>query len=258
MDRRPQSEQFRQSQDDDFNSPDFSLAFQPMVDIDNKRIFGHEALARGLEGQSAQSVLYKINANNRYQFDQTVRRKAIQMATKLDLDGILAINFLPNAIYNPQTGIRATLQACDDYGFPIEKIMFEVTEAEEVKDKQHLKNIISWYKKRGFITAIDEFGGGHSGLNLLVEWQPDVIKLDKAMIRDIHNNTTRQILIRSIIDVAKDLNIRVIASGVEQRGEFIMLRDFGLSLFQGFFFAEPVFEGLATIDDSQWESWLAI
>lgn len=258
MDKRPSSEQLNQTQDDDFNSPEFSLAFQPMLDIDSKRVFGHEALARGLKGQSAQSVLYKINANNRYHFDQTVRRKAIKMATRLNIDGILAINFLPNAIYNPQTGIKATLQACEDYGFPIEKIMFEVTEAEEVKDKQHLKNIFTWYKKRGFRTAIDEFGGGHSGLNLLVEWQPDMIKLDKSMIRDIHENSTRQILVRSIIDVATDLDIRVMATGVEQRGEFTMLRDFGLSLFQGFFFAEPVFEGLATIDDSQWESWQAI
>jgi EAL domain-containing protein (putative c-di-GMP-specific phosphodiesterase class I) len=138
---------------------------------------------------------------------------------------------------------------CDELGFDKKRIMFEVTEAEKITDHAHLKNIFAEYKKHQFLTAIDDFGAGYSGLNLLAEWQPDIIKLDMNLIRDIDQNKTKQLIVKSILDVCRGLNIEVISEGVETKAELSVLVDFGIDLFQGYYFAKPLFEGLPQVAD---------
>ena len=89
----------------------FSYAFQPIVDLHKRQIFAHEALVRGPQGESAQSVLGQITQANRYRFDQACRVKAIKTAAQLKMSTMLSINFLPNAIYRPEVCIRTTLEA---------------------------------------------------------------------------------------------------------------------------------------------------
>lgn len=79
--------------------------------------------------------------------------------------------------------------------------MFEVTEAQKITDHQYLRNIFKEYKRHGFLITIDDFGAGYSGLNLLAEWQPGVIKLDMNLIRDIHENKAKQLIVKGIIGV---------------------------------------------------------
>ena len=146
---------------------DFSMAFQPIVNAESKTIFGYEALVRGVNNEPAGFVLDKLNDENRYFFDQSIRVKAISTAVDLGLKSLLSINFFPNAVYRPETCIRTTLNACEEYAFPINRVMFEVTESEKIEDREHLKNIFSYYNEKGFITAIDDFGAGFFGLNLI-------------------------------------------------------------------------------------------
>lgn len=226
---------------------DFSMAFQPIVDTSNNSIFGYEALVRGLSGEPAGEILSKLVDENRYTFDQAIRVRAIQLAKSLNLQGMLSINFLPNAVYNPQTCIRATLEAANKLDFPTEKIMFEVTEAERVTDHEHLKGIFKEYKKHNFTTAIDDFGAGYAGLNLLADWQPDIIKLDMGLVRDIDKDKVRQALVNAMISACNGLNIRVIAEGIETVDEFKTLLQFNVSLFQGYLFAKPEFEALPVL-----------
>lgn len=91
-------------------------------------------MARGLNNESAYSVISKVNDDNRYLFDQQCRIKAIALAAKLNIDSILSINFLPNAIYKPERCIRTTLDAAKKYNFPANRIMFEFTEGEKIED----------------------------------------------------------------------------------------------------------------------------
>jgi EAL domain-containing protein (putative c-di-GMP-specific phosphodiesterase class I) len=226
---------------------DFSMAFQPIIDASNSTIFGYEALVRGLNGEPAATVLSKLVDENRYTFDQAIRVRAIQLASELNLQGMLSINFLPNAVYNPQTCIRTTLQAAGTLNFPTERIMFEVTEAEKVTDHEHLKGILKEYKKHNFTTAIDDFGAGYAGLNLLADWQPDIIKLDMALIRDINKDKVRQALVSAMIMACKGLDISVIAEGIETVDEFKTLLGMNVSLFQGYLFAKPQFESLPVL-----------
>ena len=134
----------------------FSMAFQPIVDIVSGSTVAHEALARGVKGESAYTVLSAVDDSNRYAFDQQCRVKAIEMAAKLGLsdDGAcLSINFMPNAVYEPRACIRLTLDAANRTNFPLHRIIFEFTEAERL-DTDHLLNILKTYKAIGFKTAI--------------------------------------------------------------------------------------------------------
>lgn len=232
---------------------DFAMAFQPIVDMERREVFAQEALVRGLQGEPAGSVFAHVNDANRYRFDQCCRVKAVQLAAELDVRSLLSINFMPNAVYVPERCIRTTLDAADAYGFPIERIMFEITEAERVDDLPHLREIVTHYKQRGFTTAIDDFGAGYSGLNLLAELQTDLLKLDMALVRGIDADPTRQAIVRGILQVCRDLGIRVIAEGIETREELRTLRGFGVALFQGFYFAKAAFRSLAELPADRYE-----
>lgn len=231
---------------------DFTMAFQPIVDVSDKSIFGYEALVRGINNEGADYVLSQLNDSNRYRFDQAIRVKAIDLAKKLDLQGMLSINFLPNAVYNPETCIRATLEAAAEMDFPTDRIMFEVTEGEKVIDNDHLCNIFKEYKKHKFTTAIDDFGAGYAGLNLLADWQPDIIKLDMSLTRNVNSDRVRRALVFGIISICKELGIKVIAEGIETIEECLTLVDEGVTLFQGYLFARPAFESLPPVSEEIW------
>ncbi|NCN10921.1 MAG: EAL domain-containing protein [Leptospira sp.] len=221
-----------------------TMAFQPIWDAEKQEIFSHEALVRGVEGQGAGWVFEQINDSNKYAFDQSCRVKAIEMAAKLEMKSLLNINFLPNAVYKPETCIKATLEASQEFGFPIYQIIFEVTETEEIVDQNHLLSIFNSYKKQGFQTAIDDFGAGYSGLNLLSKFQPDFLKIDMELVRDIDTHSAKKIIVESIVQISDKLNILVIAEGIETKKEYQTLKNLGIRYYQGFLFSKPIFEGL--------------
>lgn len=224
-----------------------SMAFQPIIDLPRRQVFAHEALVRGADGSSAGSLLEQLDDENRYHFDQQCRIKAVKWGAQLAVPALLSINFMPNAVYRAETCIRATLEAARRYNFPLERIIFEVTEQEQVLDLDHLIGILRAYRKQGFRTAIDDFGAGYAGLNLLADFQPDLLKLDMALIRDIDRDSVRQVLVDGVLGICRRLNIQVIAEGVETVAELDTLRGMGVELFQGYLFAKPAFQALPEI-----------
>jgi len=225
----------------------FSMAFQPIVSVRSREVFAYEALVRGPNDESAADVFRHVDDGNRYRFDQSCRVKAVQLAARLEMPAMLSINFMPNAVYRPELCIRTTLDAAETYGFPIERIMFEITEGERVDDHAHLRGIVEHYRQRGFKTAIDDFGAGYSGLNLLADIRTDLLKLDMALIRDIDQDRVRQAIIRGILQVCRELDTAVIAEGVETPAELALLQSLGIELFQGYLFARPAFEALPPV-----------
>lgn len=226
---------------------EFTMAFQPIVNCRTREIFAHEALVRGLNNEGAGKIFEHVNDGNRYRFDQACRTKAIQLAAELGMKPLLSINFMPNAVYRPELCIRTTLAAAEKYNFPIEQIIFEITESEKVDDLAHVRNIVDYYRQRGFKTAIDDFGAGYAGLNLLAEIQTDIMKLDMALLRNIDTRKSSQIIVRGIVQVCTDLGMTVVAEGIETYEEYAVLRDMGIDLFQGYYFARPAFQSLAQV-----------
>lgn len=227
-----------------------TMAFQPIVDILQSNVFAYEALVRGVDGTGAGEILAKVDDDNRYIFDQTCRVKAIEIASRLGLKTRLSINFLPNAVYNPDTCIRATMKAAKENNFPVSNIIFEVTESEPVRDPEHLQGIFDAYADRGFITAIDDFGAGFAGLNLLNNFKPKILKIDMGLCRGIASNPAQKAIVKGILSTAHELNILVIAEGIEEVEDYQALAALGIRYMQGFLFARPQIETLPEPDFS--------
>lgn len=232
---------------------DIAFAYQPIVDLGSRSVFAHEALVRGPNGESAYSVLSQVTDDNRYVFDQACRVQAIKGAAELGIQELLSINFLPNAVYQPAACIRSTFEASERFGFPFERIIFEVTEGERVQDRPHLVNIFREYGKFGFSTAIDDFGAGYAGLNLLSEYQPDIVKIDMDLIRGVDASKPKQAIVNGIVGICSDLGVKVVAEGIETRAERDFLRDAGITLMQGYWFCKPAFRAIGAIDPAVWE-----
>lgn len=230
----------------------FDYAYQPIVDITTRTVFAHEALVRGAQGEGAASVLAQVNDLNRYRFDQACRVKAIKGAHALGMQEHLSINFLPNAVYKPEVCIRTTLEAAQTAGFPLDRIIFEVTEGERVEDGVWFAQILREYKRCGFKTAIDDFGAGFAGLKLLADFQPDLVKIDMDLVRHIDSSRPRQAIVRGLMGMCRDLGIQVIAEGIETPAERDFLADQGVRLMQGYLFARPAFKALAAIETTAW------
>ncbi|WP_227367667.1 EAL domain-containing protein [Halomonas sp. M20] len=241
----------RCSRCDDVLPFDFTMAFQPIVDIQQAGIVAYEALVRGPGGESADSILSQVTPELLYRFDQACRVRAIELASALGIQEALSINFLPNAVHDPYACIQATLDISAQIGWPTERLIFEITETERISDHQHLRNIIDTYRNMGFTTAIDDFGAGYANLDLLTDLYPDKLKIDRELIRNCDQDRRRQILIKSIALMAQELKIDVIAEGVETREEALWLARQGLTRQQGFYHARPALNALfADLDDT--------
>ena len=223
---------------------DLSMAFQPIVRWADRSVYAYEALVRSSEGASAASVLSRVNDTNRYFFDQACRVKAIEMASRLGVSTHLSINFLPNAVYRPERCIRTTLEAAALYGLPLNRLIFEVVESEEVKDVPHLAAIFRDYRARGMQVALDDFGTGYSNLSLLEQLEPDEVKLDISLVRGLAASGAQRAVVKGVGDVCRDLHAQVVAEGVESPDDLSALVDLGVELFQGFLFSRPAFEEL--------------
>ncbi|WP_176044739.1 EAL domain-containing protein, partial [Paraburkholderia phenoliruptrix] len=172
------------------------------------------------------------------------RTTAIRQASELGLDTYLSINFLPNAVHHPAACIKRTFEAAERHGFPVERIILETAESENIADRPRLVEIFRAYKQFGFQTAIDDFGAGYAGLSLLADFQPDLIKLDIELVRRVDADPVRQHIVRGVLAICRDLGIRVIAEGVETplERDFLLAED--VVLMQGYLFARPGLESL--------------
>jgi EAL domain-containing protein (putative c-di-GMP-specific phosphodiesterase class I) len=225
----------------------FSMAFQPIIDVETARVYAYEALVRGINKESAGMVLSKVTEENRYAFDQNCRVKAITLAKQLGLDKTdakLCINFMPGAVYSPVACIQLTLKTAREQAFPLDRLIFEITEAEKVQDRQHVLHIMEEYHRHGFQVALDDFGAGYSGLNLFAELTPDILKLDMDLTRNVHLRPIALAIVRSLVQLCSSFNVALVAEGVETIEEYATLRASGIKLMQGYLFAKPAFEEL--------------
>jgi EAL domain-containing protein (putative c-di-GMP-specific phosphodiesterase class I) len=229
---------------------DFSMAFQPILDLETGAPFAFEALVRGPAGEGAAEVLALVTPENRYAFDQQCRVKAIETAVRagiLETQARLSINFLPNAVYSPKACIQLTLKTAAAVGLPTDRLIFEFTEQEEMADADHVADIVRTYREMGFGTALDDFGAGHAGLGLLARFQPDILKLDMELVRGIESSLPRRVIVEAVARMAGTLGITLVAEGIETEAELGALRGLGIRYVQGYLIARPAFEALPAL-----------
>ena len=197
-------------------------------------------------------MLAQVTPENMYAFDQACRVKAIELATALEIDSRLNINFLPNAVYEPRACIRTTLETAARTRFDPRRLTFEIVETEAIADTPHLLRIIREYHSQGFQIALDDFGTGYSGLSRLAELKPDIVKLDRALVKDCDRDQTRLAIVSAIISLGAEIGIKVVVEGVERIEEVRALRSVGARFMQGFYFARPGFETAVRNADIPW------
>lgn len=224
--------------------PNYSFAFQPIVDVRSGIIISYEALVRGVNNESAYYILQQINQSDKHDFDEQLRISAIQLATQLGIDCSLNLNMLSGSPELSASALESTLTMAEQRGISPEHLTIEITEQEIIHDYDYFIEALNIYRGLGIKVSIDDFGAGYSGLNLLAEFQPDNIKLDMSLVRDIDTRGPRQAIIRGIITTCTDLGIDIIAEGVESIAEYWWFREEGIDFYQGYLIAKPGFEHL--------------
>ncbi|WP_311065140.1 EAL domain-containing protein [Halomonas sp. DWK9] len=229
------------------------MAFQPIVDVIQRQVVYYEALVRGINGESAFSILDQVTDELMYRFDQACRVKAIELASELDMTERLSINFLPNAVYEPEACIQSTLETSRRVGWPTERLNFEITETERVVDRAHMRNIIDSYRRMGFTTSLDDFGNGYANLDLLTDLRPDTLKIDRELVMGCDSNIRRQAILKSMVALARTLGTQLVAEGVETREESRCLLALGITVQQGYYFARPQVGALPTVESEKYD-----
>lgn len=222
--------------------PSFSFAFQPLIDAVAREVSGFEALIRGTWDEPAWQVLQQVPRAHLNAFDQAARTHAITLAARLGVKGTLHLNFLPNALQDSPRTIFTTIDRAHQVGLPIHRIVLEVPERDVSANPSEFADLMREVRGLGIQLAIDDYGGGGSGLNLLAELEPDQVKLDMGLLRGIERHGPRQSIVRAIVSLCAELDIAVVAEGVETVPQFAWLFQNHVRFFQGYLFARPAFE----------------
>jgi len=225
---------------DDVSTTDFSFAFQPIVDSHARTVYSHEALVRGLHDEPAYQVINRSPGNQKQAFDAACRVKAIEVAARIGMHTHLNLNLLSCTALKVAVSLNSTVEAANRCSFPLERIIVELS----INDYANFAQVFKEYRQLGLKFAIDDFGAGYSGLFLLSDFPPDIVKLDMELVRGIRSHTPRHGIVHTIAQACVDLGIDLVVEGVETVDEFNWFNDLGVQLYQGYLFAKPMFEAM--------------
>ena len=226
--------------------PEFQIFLQPIVDLKRASIFAYEALCRGLDGESYPELVGKIDPNLVSRFDERIMIRALRLAAALRLESIgakISLNMGPTA----EVDLAHLLREAKRLEIKPSSIVIELTEGVRM-DQAKLVRIVAAHRAAGVVVALDDFGGGYAGLNILATCVPDVLKIDSGLIRNIHSSPLKKTIVGAFAEVCRVLNVDIVAEGVETIAEVDALHCLGIYLMQGYFFARPQARQTAAIN----------
>jgi len=150
----------------------------------------------------------------------------------------ISINFLPNDFFNPLM-MDTLVEQIKKFDSP-RRVVVEITEQEGVENFKMLRKVVEKLRGMGVLIAIDDFGSGYANYAHILEIKPDYLKIDGSLIQNILNDSDSQILVKSIIRFAQELNITTVAEFVENKEIFELLKEYGVDEFQGYYFGRPM------------------
>jgi len=222
---------------------DITTLLQPIVNIDEKSVFGFEALSRGPSDSPLHTAPMLFETAERCDRTLELETLCIRAAarhwsghgTPLKLFvNISPAKLMPSEFDPPQ--LQELLLA---NGLKASDIVIELSERYPTADPSELLKTLVWLKAEGFLIAIDDLGSGYSGLKLWSELKPDFVKIDRHFIRDIQDDLIKREFLRSVVDLADRLGCKLIAEGIETEAEFGVVSELGIALVQGFLFGRP-------------------
>nr|WP_249431500.1 diguanylate phosphodiesterase [Enterobacter chengduensis] len=224
------------------------FALQPIVEPSEGKISSLEALIRGNDGGSPEQFFRALDPDTLYQVDLQTKAYAFALAEKLGIGSHkIAVNLLPMSLVNVPGAVEFLVDQIKNHGLQPEQVVLEITENEMISGLNQFNSAIKQLRGEGVGMAIDDFGSGYAGLSLLTRFQPDKIKIDREIISNIHLSGPKQAIVRSIISCCSDLEITLVAEGIEKIEEWCWLESAGIRRFQGFLFARPQLNGVGDI-----------
>ncbi|GAL58138.1 blue light and temperature-regulated antirepressor YcgF [Pseudescherichia vulneris NBRC 102420] len=225
-----------------------SFAFQPMIDPFAREVVAIEALLRTPGGDLPEAWFAGLTGDEAYEADLRSKKVAFAMAAELNIgERTLSVNLLPMTLVKVPGAVDFLLQEIEANGLVPEQVIVEFTESEVISRLDEFTDAVRLLKAAGIRVAIDHFGAGFAGLLLLAQFQPDRIKINRDLIKDVHKSGPRQAIIQAIIKCCSSLEIMVSAVGVERPEEWMWLESAGISQFQGYLFARPEFAGIPAV-----------
>lgn len=222
----------------------YYVVFQPLVSIAERKIVAYECLLRGRRegievGAEKLFSTAKLLGISR-DLEHLAWRKAIKHGHEVASRGaLLFLNFTPTSVYDPKFGVERTQAICAQNGMELNNVVLEVTEAEKVYDLAYLQVMMREYQTAGAKVALDDLGSGHSSVLHLAELRPDYVKLDQGLVRGSHSDNVRTVFLKAISEAAHELNIQVVAEGVETPEDLKHCISLGADLVQGYYLARP-------------------
>ncbi len=223
-----------------------TTVFQPITCLRTGMIYAYEALSRinGPSPFSGPETLFK--AAFKYgvtaRLERLCRKKALLTAHEKEIDLPITINVCPSILKCPNHEPGVTLSLVEELFDVRDKVILELTERFSINDHKLFRDTVDYYRRQGFRIAIDDLGAGFAGLNMLIQIEPYMVKVDRALISDIHNSPKKQMLLESLVGFCRKINARVVAEGVETEDELSMLIDLKIDFGQGYYIGRPARE----------------
>lgn len=227
---------------------EFKVYLQPKCDLNTGNIVGAEALVRWqhpVRGMISPTDFISVFEENGFisQLDEYILRTVCQYIYNWLDQGFpivpISVNVSRVDLYNPDLP-NIILSILNQYQIPIEYIHLEITESSYAKNPAQITKAIQKLKNRGFHIEMDDFGTGYSSLNMLSEMALDTLKLDMGFMQHRHAEFRTNIIIDYIVALANDLNLSVVAEGLETEEQLLFLQDVGCDIGQGYYFSKPL------------------
>jgi EAL domain-containing protein (putative c-di-GMP-specific phosphodiesterase class I) len=222
------------------------MAYQPIMSAADQSVFGYEALLRSSEPLLPHpgAVLDAAERLGRLaDLGRTVRERAAAPVAAAPDCGFLFVNLHVADL------LDSTLFSADAALSKIAgRVVLEITERSALDQVKDTRNRVASLREMGFRIAIDDLGAGYAGLTSFALLEPEIVKLDMSLVRDVHENRTKQKIIRSMTALTRDMGVLVVAEGVETKTEREALVELGCDLLQGFLFARPA----AAFPEARW------
>lgn len=218
------------------------VAYQPIISAQQRCVLAYEALVRN-ESPALRSPPDLIDAarslGRLHELGRHIRARVasdiVDSSSALHDEVLFFVNINPDDLSDP----TLTSVSSEPLLEISERIVFEVTERSSLYAVANLDQARDDLRQLGYRVAVDDLGQGHAGLNSLVKLDPEYVKLDMQLIRDIHHDQRRQKIVGSMFQLCKSSNMGVIAEGVETEDEHNTLLQLGADLLQGYLYARP-------------------
>jgi diguanylate cyclase (GGDEF)-like protein len=220
-------------------------AFQPIVEAGTGTVFGYESLMRGQERIGFETPIEILDEAHEtgqlFHLEQMVASRALAKFATLSnfATATLFLNLDVRLIPHGNRLVESLLQHLKTANIPPSSVCFEFSERFDNTSVPEFAELVLRLRKAGFKLAIDDFGVGHGEMKLLCDYSLDYLKIDRHFVADIDRSPRKRHLLKSIINMAHVLGTRVIAEGIETEAQFIVCRDYGVDLVQGWFISRP-------------------